>query len=141
MPPLFRLASIDDVWPTLVDLPPLAEDALHECRAGRALCFTGVPGTFVIGLYPHDNGHALEAFVLLAVAAQRGAFEIAEPHALQVAMDLNATTVAFRSVRRGWARKLVGTAWKPRGNGEFWRWLDERQEGRHPGDAPAAGTG
>lgn len=138
---MFRLVEIDEVWPTLGELPPHAEDALEECRAGRALCFAGEWGSFAIGLYPDDNGGALEAFVVLAVAAKHGAFEIAEPHALRVAMDLGAKTLAFRPARRGWARKLRGTAWKQRSNGEFWRSIDERQEARHPGDAAAAGAG
>lgn len=131
---MFELVDIDAIWPTLGRLPPLAAEAIDECHAGRALCFQGEWGTFAIGLYPDDNGTALEAFVLLAVAAKNGAFEIAEPSVLRVAADLGATTVAFRSVRRGWARKL-GPAWKPRGQSEFWRSVDERQEGT---DARAA---
>lgn len=137
---MFQLVHVDDVWPSLGPLPPLAEEAREECLAGRALCFTCEWGTFAIGLYPDDNGAALEAFVLLAVAAKIGAFEIAESSVLRVAADLGATTVAFRSVRRGWARKL-GPAWKPRGQSEFWRSVDERQEAAGPGDAPAEGAG
>lgn len=124
--PGFALADIEEVWPTLGQLPAGAETAQSECRAGRALCFAGPWGSFVIGLYPHENGADLEAYVLLAVAARHGAFEFAEPSVLQVAADLGATVVAFRSVRRGWARRL-GPAWKPRGKSEFWRTVDVRQ--------------
>jgi hypothetical protein len=132
----FSLTDADQTWPTLGLLPARAEEALAECRAGRAMCFTGEWGTFALGLYPNENATGLEAFVVLAVAAKRGAFEVAEPHVLRIARDLGATTVAFRSVRRGWERKLRGTAWKPRGNSEFWRPIDERQEeSRHPTDA------
>lgn len=136
----FGVVDADEVWSALGRLPPGAEDALQACRAGAALCFQGEPGVFVIGLEPGENAGTLEAFVLLAVAATHGAFEIAEPSVLAVARDLGATTVAFRSVRRGWARKL-GSAWKPRGRREFWRYVDERQGRKREGDAAAACDG
>jgi hypothetical protein len=113
--------DIEDVWPLLVDLPPDAEDAHAACLRGDALCFIGAPGVFVLSLRPGDNPGDLEAFVLLALASRFGAFVDAEPAVLAVARDLTATTVAFRSVRRGWARRL-GPAWRPRGKREFWRY-------------------
>lgn len=119
---------VDDVvsfWPTLPPLRSESIEALAEVRAGRALCFHGEPGTFVIGLGPGENPGTLEAFVLLAVAARVGVFDESEPAVLAVARDLGAATVAFRSVRRGWARRL-GPAWKPRGTTEFWRYVDGR---------------
>lgn len=128
MPDFFLVEDIDGAWQQMPSLPPQADDALVECRARRALLFQGEWGTFALGLYPHENATGLEAFVLLAVAARRGAFEASEAHVLQVAMDLGATTIAFRSVRRGWERKLRGTAWKPRGSSEFWRPTHERKE-------------
>jgi hypothetical protein len=136
----FRLADADDVWPTLGPLPDRAEEALEECRAGRALFFTGEWGSFAVGLYPNDNGTGLEAFVLLAVAAKHGAFEVAEPHVTRIALDLKAETLAFRPARDGWARKLRRTAWQRRSNGEFWRPLHEREKQQpDSGDASAAG--
>ncbi len=114
------LTSIDDVWPILTAYPDGADYALKVCHGGTGLCFTGPWGVFVIELRPGENPGTLEAFCVLAVAAKNGAFEAAEPAVLQVARDLNATTVAFRSVRRGWARRL-GPAWMPRGTREFWR--------------------
>jgi hypothetical protein len=115
----YQLIDLEEVWPTL-DLPPDADQALQAWREGGCLCFQGPAGVFVVTLVPgHNPGH-LEAFVLLAVASRIGAFEDAEPAVLAIARDLTATTVAFRSVRRGWARKL-GPAWRPRGKREFWR--------------------
>lgn len=116
----YRLVEIDDVLPTLGPLPPGADDALQAARDESALCFQGPAGVFVLTLVPGDNPVHLEAFVLLAVASRVGAFEDAEPAVLAIARDLTATTVAFRSVRKGWARKL-GPAWRPRGKREFWR--------------------
>jgi hypothetical protein len=130
---LYELADLAATWSNLGPLPPGAEDALNAYSAGRALAFTGPHGTFVITLEPGENADQLEAFVLLAIAARHGAFAAAEPAVLAVARDLKATKVAFRSVRRGWARRL-GPAWKPRGESEFWRYVDERQEGRRQGD-------
>lgn len=118
----FELADVDQVWPTLGPLPDGAEKALEACHNGTGLCFTGPWGTFAIGLGPGENPATLEAYVLLAIAAKNGAFDAAEPAVLEVARDLKATTVAFRSVRRGWARRL-GPAWMPRGAREFWRYV------------------
>jgi len=116
----FDLVDVAEVWPTLAALPPDAEDALHACQAGDALCFRGPAGVFVLTLRPGDNPGQMEAFVLLAVASRFGAFSEAEPAVLAIARDLTAATVAFRSVRKGWARRL-GPAWRPRGEREFWR--------------------
>jgi hypothetical protein len=127
LPGGFELRDIDAVWPTLNDLPAGAEAALDICHRGQGLCFVADWGTFVIGLEPGQNPGTLEAFVYLAIAARHGAFDAAEPAVIQVARDLKATTVAFRSVRRGWARRL-GPAWMPRGTREFWRWTDERRQ-------------
>lgn len=116
----FELVPFDAVLPTLGELPAGAEDALPSCRAEDALCFQGPHGVFVLTLRPGDNPGQLEAFVLLAIASRFGAFSAAEPAVLAIARDLTATTVAFGSMRRGWARRL-GPAWKPRGKREFWR--------------------
>lgn len=116
----FQLVEVEDLLPLLTDLPPDGQDAIDACRAGTALCFLGPPGVFVVTLRPGDNPGELECFVLLAMASRFGAFDDAEPVVLAVARDLTATTVAFRSVRRGWARRL-GPAWRPRGKREFWR--------------------
>lgn len=127
-PAAFRLVDCAEHWPLVqCRLPSGGEAALAEFLAGRALCFAGPVGTFAIGLYPKENAATLEAFVLLALAEQHGAFDAAEPAVLSIARDLKATTVAFHSVRRGWARRL-GPAWRSRGKDEFWRYVDERKE-------------
>lgn len=116
----YELVEIDDVLEQLGPLPRDGQAAIDEARAGRALTFRGPFGVFVLTLRPGDNPPDLEAFVLLAVASRVGAFKDAEPAVLAIARDLAATTVAFRSVRKGWARRL-GSAWRPRGQREFWR--------------------
>lgn len=117
----FELVDIDEALAVIgARLPQDAQQAIDEARAGRALVFRGVFGVFVLTLLPGDNAGELEAFVLLAVATRTGAFDQAEPAVLAIARDLTATKVAFRSVRRGWARRL-GSAWRPRGEREFWR--------------------
>jgi len=116
----YCLVEIDDVLEQLGDLPRDGEQAIEAARAGRALTFSGPFGVFVATLRPGDNPGHLELFVMLAVASRIEAFKDAEPAVLAIARDLTATTVAFRSVRRGWARRL-GPAWRPRGKREFWR--------------------
>ncbi len=116
----FELVEIDEALAQIEELPRDAHEAVEEALAGRALTFLGPDGMFVLTLLPGDNAGQFEAFVLLAVASRNGAFERAEPAVLAIARDLAAATVAFRSVRRGWARKL-GPAWRPRGERGFWR--------------------
>lgn len=116
----YALVEIDDVLEQLGELPPDGEQAIEAARAEQALTFAGPFGVFVATLRPGDNPPDLELFVLLAVASRVGAFKDAEPAVLAIARDLTATTVAFRSVRKGWARRL-GPAWRPRGKREFWR--------------------
>ena len=116
----YALVEIDDVLDQIGELPPDGEQAIEAARAEQALTFAGPFGVFVATLQPGDNPGDLELFVLLAVASRVGAFKDAEPAVLAIARDLTATTVAFRSVRKGWARRL-GPAWRPRGKREFWR--------------------
>lgn len=116
----FELVEIDEVLAQLGQLPQDGNEAVEEARAGRALTFRGPAGVFVLTLQPGDNAGQFEAFVLLAVASRIGFVECAEADVLAIARDLAAATVAFRSVRRGWARKL-GPAWRPRGERGFWR--------------------
>jgi hypothetical protein len=116
----YTLVEIDDMLEQLGELPHDGEQAIEAARADEALTFAGPFGVFVVTLRPGDNPGDLELFVLLAVASRFGAFKDAEPAVLAIARDLTATTVAFRSVRRGWARRL-GPAWRPRGKREFWR--------------------
>lgn len=104
----------------LLHAHPDAVQALRACEHDEAVMLRSPWGLLVIGLRPCENPADLEAWIWAAVAERFGAFEAAEPAALAIARDLGATRVAFRSVRRGWARKL-GPAWNPRGRSEFWR--------------------
>lgn len=142
LPGGFRLVDLREIWAAICEHSPLAgQHCLEACEAGTGLCFSGEWGAFVIALGPGENPSTLEAFVLVAIATRNGAFDAAEPAVLQVARDLKATTVAFRSVRRGWARRL-GPAWMPRGTREFWRYVDEPKVGQpDQGNAPTAGDG
>lgn len=84
-----------------------------EVRSGRAMCLRCPDGFAVVGLYPRDG--ALELYVWLAVATQRGAFARNEASLVELARSFGAQAIAFRSRRRGWARRL-GDAWKSRGD-------------------------
>jgi len=117
----FALVDLEAVWPLLPTYPEDAEEALHEWQEERALAFMDPAwGVFVLTMQPADNDGHLEVFLLLAVAFQHGAFEAAEPAVLAIARDLGAEQIAFRSVRRGWSRRL-GLDWTPRGTREFTR--------------------
>lgn len=89
-----------------------------ECEADRATCLVCEDVVIVFDLRARDG--ALEMFVWLAVALKHGAFERQAAAVCAVARDLGATTVAFESRRRGWARRL-GPEWHPRGTREFVR--------------------
>lgn len=84
-----------------------------ECASGRAMCLCCHDGFVVVGLYPRAG--ALELYVWLAVATQRGAFARNEASLVELARSFGAKAIAFRSRRRGWARRL-GDAWKSRGD-------------------------
>lgn len=84
-----------------------------ECASGRAMCLATVDGFVIVGLYPRAG--ALELYVWLAVATQRGAVARNEASLVELARSFGAQAIAFRSRRRGWARRL-GDAWKTRGD-------------------------
>lgn len=89
-----------------------------ECESERALCVSCEDGMAVFSLV--CDGSACELFVWIAVAFKHGAFARQEAALLAVARDLEADTIAFRSRRRGWARRL-GPEWQRRGTEEFVR--------------------
>lgn len=95
------------------------EDMVAECEAERAACLTCEDGLLVISGEPL-NGGGLELYVLLAVAFRHGAVERQDAALRAIARDLGARTIAFRTRRRGWARRL-GPEWKRRGTDEFVR--------------------
>jgi hypothetical protein len=92
-----------------------------ECEAKRALCLSCDDGMVVVGLEARDD--RLELFVWIAVAFRHGAFMRQEAALRTIARDLGADTIAFRSRRRGWARRL-GPEWARRGTEEFVRRVD-----------------
>ena len=90
-----------------------------ECEANRAVCLACEDGIVVISAEPLRDC-AVEMFVWLAVAFRHGAFERQDAALQDIARDLGAETIAFRAVRRGWARRL-GPDWQRRGVDEFVR--------------------
>lgn len=111
---MLGLADIDQEWPRIA---ALAERALAgddftpdnlrlECREGRALCFASSDGVVVVTLIPNRLRGDLELVVLLAASVgPHGAVEAYLPEVEQVARDLGAARVVFRSRRRGWLRR------------------------------------
>lgn len=89
-----------------------------QCEQNRALCLACDDGMMVVDLRPGPEG--LELFVWLAVAFRYGAYERQDAALDAIGRDLGASTVAFVSRRRGWARRL-GPEWQRRGTTEFVR--------------------
>lgn len=81
---------------------------------------------------------ALDLFVLAAVADRHGAFARQDAAVLELARDLQASTVAFRAARRGWGR-VLGPEWAPRGTDEFVRIVHGRR--KRQGNPGAESTG
>jgi hypothetical protein len=93
-----------------------------ECALDHVLCVSCEDGMAVFGLEATEEG--LELFVWIAVAFRHGCFERQEAALRAIARDLGANAIAFRSRRRGWARRL-GPEWVRRGSEEFVRCVDE----------------
>lgn len=89
-----------------------------QCEQNRALCLACDDGMMVVDLRPGPEG--LELFVWIAVAFRHGAYERQDAALDAIGRDLGASTVAFVSRRRGWARRL-GPEWQRRGTTEFVR--------------------
>lgn len=99
------------------------EEIQAECEAGRALCLSCEDAMIVVDLRVH--GDALEMFIWVAVAFRFGAFERQVAALGKIGRELGASTIAFQSRRRGWARRL-GPEWTRRGTDEFVRSTDGR---------------
>lgn len=96
-------------------------DIQAECEANRAACLVCEDGVLVIALSTlNDPYDGFEMYVLLAVAYRHGAFERQDSALQTIARDLGADAIAFRALRRGWARRL-GPEWQRRGTDEFVR--------------------
>lgn len=89
-----------------------------QCEADEALCLACEDGMVVVDLRPGPEG--LEMFVWIAVAFRHGAFARQDAALQAIARDLGASTIAFQTRRRGWARRL-GPEWQRRGTVEFVR--------------------
>lgn len=112
---MLRPSDIDAEWPRI---GALAEQVLagddyspdnlrQECRDGHALAFASSDGVVVVTLIPNRLRNDLELVVLLAASVgPHGAVEAYLPEIEQVARDLGAARIVFRSRRLGWQRHL-----------------------------------
>lgn len=94
------------------------EEIRAQCASEQALCLACEDGMIVVDLRPGTEG--LELFVWLAVAFKHGFYERQDAALDLIGRDLEASTIAFRARRRGWARRL-GPQWRRRGVDEFVR--------------------
>lgn len=125
----FEIIEVATVWdqisPRLFDeWCTDCEDVRAQCERGRALCLACADGVTIITLQAARKG-GLELFVLLAVGFKPGAFKRQEAAMLEIARDLEADTLAFRPLRKGWNR-LLGREWSRDGN----RFVREVPNGR-----------
>lgn len=110
-------AACRGLAPTIASASEIAE-IQAQCDLNHAMCLACPDGMIVIDLRPF--GDELELFVWLAVGFRHGAFSRQDAALDLIGHDLGATTVAFQSRRRGWARRL-GPDWQRRGTQEFVR--------------------
>ena len=94
------------------------EEIQAQCASEHAMCLACEDGMVVVDLRPGIDG--LELFVWLAVAFKHGFYERQDAALDAIGRDLEASTVAFQTRRRGWARRL-GPEWQRRGTDEFVR--------------------
>lgn len=114
----FNLCDVSQHWSALagriartntpVKTLDLAYKAAHKEEAVSLLCDDGL---VIITLEAHADG-TITAMVLLAASfGDAGAFKRQEEPMMQVARDMGAQRLAFRTDRRGWAR-LLGPEWR-----------------------------
>jgi hypothetical protein len=120
----FMIASPSALVDSCAHLPEAIAGAFEiaeiraECELGKVMCLSCEDGIVAIELSALDT--TLELFVRLAVASRHGAFARQLSALLAIASELGANTLAFKSRRRGWARRL-GPEWSLRGTDEFVR--------------------
>ncbi len=140
----FRLATPDEVLAGLLRAVPRvltdsrARELAKECDNPSTLALVCADGLLIVRLQPNPAADALELFVLAAVADRHGAFARQDAAVLELARDLQASTVAFRAARRGWGR-VLGPEWAPRGTDEFVRIVHGRR--KRQGNPGAESTG
>lgn len=133
----FQIADIDDVWPRIVERARrcrsdqvVLDNACARCHPeGDAVCLQGPDGVVIMSAHGHAPGFVV-ADVLLAVSNCRaGAFRRQEQAMVAIAQDLGASTLSFRTDRRGWAR-MLGPAWREQ-NGTFSRTIPTPHDAHH----------
>ena len=110
----YQPANLSAIWPLvekhagriLAAEPGGADELLREWREGRAFCFASEEGALVLSLAPVADSWDL--FVRLAVSwGGPVKYQDHEAFLSQVARDLGATRIRFRTRRRGWEKKLL----------------------------------
>jgi hypothetical protein len=112
----FRMARFADLWPTVKDRARavMSEKAVKDASLWNNVCLQNEDGMLVVTLTASHNG--LRAFVTIAVSnGAHGAFLRNEAAMVEIARDMGAETLAFRSDRRGW-RRLLGPKWRRDGD-------------------------
>jgi hypothetical protein len=116
-----RPCEIDEIWPLvrtragwLLDAQPgLEEDLLRDCAAKLAFCFRSDTAAAVLSLSPAPSGE-WHLFVRFAISLGEGRDVVHEhmPFLEQLARDLGASEIRFRTTRRGWLRYLDHSRWR-----------------------------
>lgn len=105
----FALARFDDVWPAFAAAAGrwLDDEAVQHVRSAGVAYATLVSehAIVVVALRPQEDNR-LRAFIAIGV----GALAHAEEQIVALARDMGATSLAFRSKRRGW-RRALGRHW------------------------------
>lgn len=120
----FRLVPIDEAWPrhaarAVRSRAPMEvlEWAIRQCHRNEATCLECDDGMVILAAGPTPYG--TRAKVLLA-AGRPGALASREEDLVNVARDIGAIEVSFRTDRpRAW-RRVLGAKWESDGE-RFWR--------------------
>lgn len=110
----FNMVRFADAWPRFKEWAGeyITAEAIEEARRWPSTALINEDGLLVLTLKPGHNG--LRAFVILALSSGKhfGAFHRNEAGAVEIARDMGARTLAFRSDRRGWGRVLGPHWWR-----------------------------
>ena len=110
----FNMVRFADAWPRFKEWAGeyITAEAIEEARRWPSTALINEDGLLVLTIKPGHNG--LRAFVILALSSGKhfGAFHRNEAGAVEIARDMGARTLAFRSDRRGWSRVLGPHWWR-----------------------------
>lgn len=110
----FNMVRFADAWPRFKEWAGeyITEAAVDEARHWPNVSLVNEDGLLVLTLKPGHNG--LRAFVILALSCSGvfGAVHRNEAGVVEIARDMGARTLAFRSARRGWSRVLGRHWWR-----------------------------